>query len=40
MRVEVGTMAPIDVVQAQSEAAARRQLLALAVETQHTSELA
>ena len=40
MRVEVGTMAPIDVVQAQSEAAARRQLLALAVETQRTSELA
>ncbi len=38
-RVEVGTMAPIDVVQAQSEAAARRQLLALAVETQRTSEL-
>ena len=40
VRVEVGTMAPIDVVQAQSEAAARRQLLALAVETQRTSELA
>ena len=39
-RVEVGTMAPIDVVAAQSEAAARRQLLALAVETQRTSELA
>ena len=39
-RVDVGTMAPIDVVQAQSEAAARRQLLALAVETQRTSELA
>ncbi len=38
-RVEVGTMAPIDVVQAQSEAAARRQLLALAVETRRTSEL-
>ncbi len=38
-RVEVGTMAPIDVVAAQSEAAARRQLLALAVETQRTSEL-
>ena len=38
-RVEVGTMAPIDVVQAQSEAAARRQLLALAVETQRTAEL-
>ena len=40
VRVEVGTMAPIDVVAAQSEAAARRQLLALAVETQRTSELA
>ena len=39
VRVEVGTMAPIDVVQAQSGAAARRQLLALAVETQRTSEL-
>ena len=38
-RVEVGTMAPIDVVAAQSEAAARRQLLAVAVETQRTSEL-
>ena len=38
-RVEVETMAPIDVVQAQSEAAARRQLLALAVETQRTAEL-
>jgi len=40
VRVEVGSMAPIDVVQAQSEAAARRQLLAVAVETQRTSELA
>ena len=39
VRVEVGTMAPIDVVAAQSEAAARRQLLARAVETQRTSEL-
>ena len=39
MRVEVGTMAPIDVVAAQSEAAARRQLLAVAVETERTSEL-
>ena len=39
-RVEVGTMAPIDVVQARSEAAARRQLLAQAVETQRTIELA
>ena len=40
VRVEVGTIAPIDVVAAQSEAAARRQLLAVAVETQRTSELA
>ena len=32
-------MAPIDIVQAQSEAAARRRLLALAVETQRTAEL-
>ena len=40
VRVDVGTMAPIDVVAAQSEAAARRQLLAVAVETQRTSELA
>ena len=39
-RVEVGTMAPIDVVQARAEAAARRQLLAQAVETQRTTELA
>jgi len=38
-RVEVGTMAPIDVVAARSEAAARRQLLARAVETQRTTEL-
>ena len=38
-RVEVGTMAPIDVVQAQSEAAARRQSLAQAVETQRANEL-
>ena len=40
VRVDVGTMAPIDVVQAQSEAAARRQSLALAVESQRTVELA
>ena len=39
-RVEVGTMAPIDVVQAESEAAARRQQLAQAVESQRTDELA
>lgn len=38
-RVEVGTMAPIDVVQARSEAAARRQSLAQAVETQRTNEV-
>ncbi len=38
-RVEVGTKAPIDVGQAQSEAAARRQLLALAVEPRRSSEL-
>ena len=38
-RVEVGTMAPIDVVQARSEAASRRQMLAQAVETQRTNEL-
>ena len=39
-RVEVGTMAPIDVVQSESEAASRRQSLAQAVETQRTNELA
>ena len=39
-RVEVGTMAQIDVVQARSEAAVRRQLLAQAVETQRTTEVA
>ncbi len=39
-RVEVGTMAPIDVVQAESEAAARRQQLTQAVEAQRTNELA
>ncbi len=38
-RVEIGTLAPIDVVQAQSEAAARRQLLAQAVRTLRTNEL-
>ncbi len=32
-------MAPIDVVQAQSEAAPRRQLLTLAVETRRTPSL-
>jgi len=39
-RVEIGTLAPIDVVQAQSEAAARRQSLALAVRTLRANELA
>ena len=38
-RVEIGTLAPIDVVQAQSEAAARRQLLAQAVRTLRANEL-
>ena len=38
-RVEIGTLAPIDVVQAQSEAAARRQLLAQAVRVLRTNEL-
>ena len=39
-RVEVGTMAPIDVVQAQSEAATRRQALVQAESTKRTTELA
>ncbi len=39
-RVEVGTMAPIDVVQAQSEQATRRQTLVSAQSTRRTSELA
>src|SRR5581483_10253380 len=39
-RVEVGTMALIDVVQAQSQAATARQNLAAAVQTMRTSELA
>jgi outer membrane protein len=39
-RVEVGTMAPIDVVQAQSQAALQRQNLATAVGTERTAELA
>lgn len=39
-RVEVGTMAPIDVVQAQSEAATRRQNLVSAQATKRTTELA
>src|SRR5207245_5524247 len=39
-RVEVGTMAPIDVVQAQSQAATQRQNLATAEGTKRTAELA
>src|SRR5262249_16379326 len=39
-RVEVGTMAPIDVVQAQSQAATARQNLAVAQQTMQTAELA
>ena len=38
-RVEVGTMAPIDVVQAQSEQATRRQTLVAAQAAQRTTEL-
>jgi outer membrane protein TolC len=40
VRVEVGTMAPIDVVQAQSEQATRRQALVNAQSTKRTTELA
>jgi outer membrane protein len=39
-RVEIGTMAPIDVVQAQSEQATRRQALVTAQSTRRTAELA
>lgn len=39
-RVEIGTMAPIDVVQAQSEEASRRLALVQAEATRRTSELA
>ena len=39
-RVEIGTMAPIDVVQAQSQAATQRQNMATAEGTRRTSELA
>jgi outer membrane protein len=39
-RVEIGTMAPIDVVQAQSEQATRRQTLVTAQATKRTTELA
>lgn len=38
-RVEVGTLAPLDIVQAQSEAATRRQNLAAAEATAQTAEL-
>ncbi|MGE3179568.1 MAG: TolC family protein, partial [Vicinamibacterales bacterium] len=38
-RVEIGTMAPIDVVQAQSQAATQRQNLAIAEGTKRTAEL-
>lgn len=38
-RVEVGTMAPIDVVQAQSQAATARQTMATAQQTVQTAEL-
>jgi outer membrane protein TolC len=38
-RVEVGTMAPIDVIQAQSQAATQRQNLATAEGTRRTNEL-
>ena len=38
-RVEIGTLAPIDVVQAQSEAAARRQAVAAAQQLLRTAEL-
>ncbi len=38
-RVEIGTLAPIDIVQAQSEAASRRQALAQAEQSLATAEL-
>jgi outer membrane protein TolC len=38
-RVEIGTMAPLDIVQAEAEAATRRQALAQAEATWRTSEL-
>ena len=40
IRVEVGTMAPIDVVQAQSQSATARQNLAVVQQTRNTAELA
>ena len=39
-KVEIGTMAPIDVVQAQAEEATRRQALVTAEATRRTNELA
>ena len=39
-KVEIGTMAPIDVVQAQAEEASRRQALVVAEATRRTNELA
>ena len=39
-KVEIGTMAPIDVVQAQSQAAAQRQTLVTAEGTRRTAEIA
>ena len=39
-RVEIGTMAPLDIVQAEAEAATRRQALAQAEATWRTAELA
>jgi outer membrane protein len=39
-RVEVGTMAPIDVVQAQSQSATAKQNMAVAAQTRNTAELA
>jgi outer membrane protein len=39
-KVEIGTMAPIDVVQAQSQAAQQRQVLVAAEGTQRTAEIA
>ena len=39
-RVEIGTMAPIDVVQAQAEEATRRQAVVQAEQTRRTAELA
>ena len=40
MKVEIGTMAPIDVVQAQSQAAQQRQVLVTAEGTRRTAEIA